>query len=156
MIESPSDCAARTNIMWASTQTLNRWICHTLNSVVSLGDSIRCKEGKNSADGTQSVPICGKPKIFTLQRRFATIPPSPTSTLPTVGFAVLWFRVVLRDLHKFDVNASNLKRPAKVTARKGKINLTVAPKRRRVFMIEFGVKRRKHNPKRPKNPSMKW
>ena len=54
------------------------------------------------------------------------------------GFAVLWFRVVLRDLHKFDVNASNLKRPAKATARKGKIDLTVAPKRRRVFMIELG------------------
>ena len=33
---------------------------------------------------------------------------------------VLWFRVVLRDLHKFDVNASNLKWPAKVAARKGK------------------------------------
>ena len=61
------------------------------------------------------------------------------------GFVVLWFRVVLRDLHKFDVNASNLKRPAKATARKGKINLTAAPKRRRVVMIEFGVKRRKHN-----------
>ena len=71
------------------------------------------------------------------------------------GFAVLWFRVVLRDLHKFDVNASNLKRPAKVTARKGKINLTAAPKRRRVFMIELGVKCRKHNPKHPKNPSMR-
>ena len=54
------------------------------------------------------------------------------------GFVVLWFRVVLRDLHKFDVNASNLKRPAKVAARKGKINLTAAPKRRRVFMIELG------------------
>ena len=54
------------------------------------------------------------------------------------GFDVLWFRVVLRDLHKFDVNASNLKRPAKVAARKGKINLTAAPKRRRVFMIELG------------------
>ena len=61
------------------------------------------------------------------------------------GFVVLWFRVVHCDLHKFDVNASNLKRPAKVAVRKGKINLTVAPKRRRVFMIEFGVKRRKHN-----------
>ena len=72
------------------------------------------------------------------------------------GFGVLWFRVVLRDLHKFDVNASNLKRPAKVAARKGKVNLSAAPKRRRVFMIEFGVKRRKHNPKRPKNPSMRW
>ena len=72
------------------------------------------------------------------------------------GFAVLWFHVVLRDLHKFDVNASNLKRPAKVAARKGKIDLTAAPKRRRVFMIEFGVKRRKHNPKHSKNPSMKW
>ena len=72
------------------------------------------------------------------------------------GFSVLWFRVVLRDLHKFDVNASNLKRPAKVAARKGKINLTAAPKRRRVFMIEFGVKRIKHNPKHPKNSSMRW
>ena len=72
------------------------------------------------------------------------------------GFGVLWFRVVLRDLHKFDVNASNLKRPAKVASRRGKINLTAAPKRRRVFMIEFGVKRRKHSPKRPKNPSMRW
>ena len=54
------------------------------------------------------------------------------------GFAVLWFSVVLRDLHKFDVNASNLKRPAKVAARKGKIDLTAAPKRRRVFMIGLG------------------
>ena len=58
------------------------------------------------------------------------------------GFVVLWFRVVHCDLHKFDVNASNLKRPAKVAARKGKIDLTAAPKRRRVFMIEFGVKRK--------------
>ena len=72
------------------------------------------------------------------------------------GFAVLWFRVVLRDLHKFDVNASNLKRPAKVTASKGKIDLTAAPKRRRVFMIEFGVKRKIHNPKHSKNTSMRW
>ena len=54
------------------------------------------------------------------------------------GFVVLWFRVVHCDLHKFDVNASNLKRPAKVAARKGKINLTAAPKRRRVFMIGLG------------------
>ena len=72
------------------------------------------------------------------------------------GFVVLWFRVVLRDLHKFDVNASNLKRPAKVAVRKGKINLTAAPKRRRVFMIVFGVKRKIHNPKHSKNPSMRW
>ena len=71
------------------------------------------------------------------------------------GFAVLWLRVVVRDSHKFDVNASNQKRPAKVVARKGKINLTAAPKRCRVFMIEFEVKRRKHNPKHPKNPSMR-
>ena len=84
MIASPSDYAARANIMWASTQTLNSWICHDLNSVVSLGDSIRCKEGKISADGTLSVPICGKPKIFTLQRGFIAIPPSPTSISPTV------------------------------------------------------------------------
>ena len=27
MIASPSDYAARANIMWASTQALNRWIC---------------------------------------------------------------------------------------------------------------------------------
>ena len=33
---------------------------------------------------TQSVPICGVPKIFTLQRGFVTIPPSSTSLLPIV------------------------------------------------------------------------
>ena len=156
MITSPSDYAARANIMWASTQTLNSWICHDLNSVVSLGDSIRGKEGKLAQMGrkvfrfaeNQRYSLCRKDLSQFFQAR---LPPC----LP-FGFAVLWFRVVLRDLHKFDVNASNLKRPAKVAARKGKINLTAAPKRRRVFMIEFGVKRRKHNPKHSKNPSMRW
>ena len=42
------------------------------------------------------------------------------------GFAVLWFSVVLRDLHKFDVNASNLKRPAKVAVHKGKVDLNTS------------------------------
>ena len=112
---------------------------------MSLGDSIRGKEGKISADGTQSVPIYGVPKIFTLQRGFATITPSPTPLLPTLWICCALIPCSSRDMHKFDVNASNLNRPAKVAARKGKVDLTAAPKRRRVFMIELGIKRRKHN-----------
>ena len=131
--------------MWASTQTLNSWISHDLNLVASLGDSIDAKKGKLVQMGRKVFRFAENQRYSLCREDLSQFLQARLLSRRLFGFVVLWFRVVLRDLHKFDVNASNLKRPAKATARKGKINLTAAPKRRRVVMIEFGVKRRKHN-----------